>query len=192
MQIVEPIRTLDNIEKIKKVLKSKKDRNFLLFILGINCGLRVSDLLQLKISDIKNKTHIELVEQKTGKIRRFPLNPILTKLLNDYIKNKDENQWLFKSQKGVNQPITRIQAYRIIKKACERAGIQNDISSFHAGAETHIYCHNKNANGETFMPVLLGLADVYNMHSAAEKVDYKSLIKGYQVIKNTFEEFNKD
>ena len=75
-------------------------------------------------------------------------------------------------------------------KACERAGMKNDISSFHAGAETHIYCHNKNSKGETFMPSLLGLADVYNMHSAAEKVDYKSLIKGYEVIKNTFEEFN--
>ena len=92
-------------------------------------------------------------------------------------------------------PFERAKDDRIEKvhtKACERAGIQNDISSFHAGAETHIYCHNKNANGETFMPVLLGLADVYNMHSAAEKVDYKSLIKGYEVIKNTFEEFNKD
>ena len=75
-------------------------------------------------------------------------------------------------------------------KACERAGIKNDISSFHAGAETHIYCHNKNAKGEIFMPSLLGLADVYNMHSASEKVDYKTLIKGFEVIKNTFEEFN--
>lgn len=75
-------------------------------------------------------------------------------------------------------------------KACERVGIQNKIESFHAGAETHIYCHNKNAKGETFMPSLLGLADVYNMHSAEEKVDYKTLLKGYEVIKNTFEEFN--
>ena len=40
------------------------------------------------------------------------------------------------------------------------------------------------------MPSLLGLADVYNMHSAAEKVDYQTLLKGYEVIKNTFEEFN--
>ena len=75
--------------------------------------------------------------------------------------------------------------------ACEKAGIKNDISSFHAGAETHIYCHNKNSKGETFMPTLLGLADVYNMHSASEKVDYKTLLKGYEVIKNTFIEFNK-
>lgn len=80
---------------------------------------------------------------------------------------------------------------KVHTKACEMAGIKNDISSFHAGAETHIYCHNKNAKGETFMPVLLGLADVYNMHSAEEKVDYKTLLKGYEVIKNTFIEFNK-
>lgn len=75
-------------------------------------------------------------------------------------------------------------------KACEQVGIKNKIESFHAGAETHIYCHNKNAKGETFMPSLLGLADVYNMHSANEKVDYKTLLTGYQVIKNTFEAFN--
>lgn len=75
--------------------------------------------------------------------------------------------------------------------ACEKAGIKNEISSFHAAAETHIYCQNKNKNGNTFMPVLLGLADVYNMHSAQEKVDYKTLLKGYEVIKNTFLIFNQ-
>ena len=80
---------------------------------------------------------------------------------------------------------------RVHTKACEMAGIKNDISSFHAGAETHIYCQHKNSKGETFMPMLLGLADVYNMHSANEKVDYKSLLKGYEVIKNTFMVFNE-
>ena len=80
---------------------------------------------------------------------------------------------------------------RVHTEACRRAGIKNDISSFHAGAETHIYCQHKNSKGETFMPMLLGLADVYNMHSANEKVDYKSLLKGYEVIKNTFLVFNE-
>ncbi|MBR1374183.1 M20/M25/M40 family metallo-hydrolase [bacterium] len=80
---------------------------------------------------------------------------------------------------------------KVHTQACQMAGIENDISSFHAGAETHIYCHNKNSKGETFMPMLLGLADVYNMHSASEKVDYKTLLKGYEVIKNTFLIFNK-
>ena len=79
---------------------------------------------------------------------------------------------------------------RVHTKACDMAGIKNDISSFHAGAETHIYCQHKNSKGETFMPMLLGLADVYNMHSANEKVDYKSLLKGYEIIRNTFVVFN--
>ena len=80
---------------------------------------------------------------------------------------------------------------KVHTEACKRAGIENEISSFHAGAETHIYCQHKNSKGETFMPMLLGLADVYNMHSANEKVDYKSLLKGYEVIKNTFIVFNE-
>lgn len=75
-------------------------------------------------------------------------------------------------------------------KVCERLGIQNEVSSFHAGAETHIYAHQKNAKGQTFMPFLLGLADVYNMHSANEKVDYKTMLKGYDIIENLFLEFN--
>lgn len=75
-------------------------------------------------------------------------------------------------------------------KVCKKLGIENEVSSFHAGAETHIYAHQKNIKGETFMPFLLGLADVFNMHSANEKVDYKTILKGYDIIENLFLEFN--
>ena len=40
------------------------------------------------------------------------------------------------------------------------------------------------------MPFLLGLADVYNMHSADEKVDYKTMLQGFDIIDNLFVEFN--
>ena len=76
-------------------------------------------------------------------------------------------------------------------EACKEVGVENEISSFHAGAETHIYCHNKNASGETFMPSLLGLADIYNMHSAEEKVDYKTIIDGYHILQKTFMFYNR-
>ena len=62
-------------------------------------------------------------------MRRFPINKPLKQLLGDYIKNKDDEQWLFKSQKGINQPITRIQACRIIKEACRKAGLDNHIGT---------------------------------------------------------------
>lgn len=76
-------------------------------------------------------------------------------------------------------------------KVCQNLGIKNEVSSFHAAAETHIYANQKNSKGETFMPFLLGLADIFNMHSAKEKVDYKTLLKGYEIIDALFLEFNK-
>ena len=76
-------------------------------------------------------------------------------------------------------------------QASELAGIKNEVSSFHAGAETHIYANNVNGKGEKFIPFLVGSADVYNMHSAEEKVDYHTLMKGFEILKNFFEIYNK-
>ena len=76
-------------------------------------------------------------------------------------------------------------------KACKAIGIKNEISSFHAGAETHIYCQKMNSKNEKFMPTLLGLADIYNMHSVNEKVDYNTVVLGYRILKETFIVFNK-
>ena len=128
MQVVEPIRTRSKIERVKQVLKLKKERDFLLFVMGINCGLRISDLLKLKISDVKNKTHIEITEQKTGKNKRFPITPVIKSVLSNYIKNKKPEQWLSASQKGP-KAITRIQAYRIIKNASKIAGLDEHIGT---------------------------------------------------------------
>ena len=79
----------------------------------------------------------------------------------------------------------------VFEIAAKRLGIKYEINSFHAGAETHIYCQHKNAKGETFIPYLMGLANLYNMHSADEKIDYKSFLKGYELLREFFFEFNK-
>ena len=79
----------------------------------------------------------------------------------------------------------------IFEKVAKELGIEPEISSFHAGAETHIYANRTNAKGEKFSPYLLGLATVCNMHSAREYVDYKTMIKGQELLKAFFEAFNK-
>ena len=56
MKSVEPIRKLSDIEKIKKYL-STNPRDRLLFIFGINTGLRISDILKLKVKDVKTDSH---------------------------------------------------------------------------------------------------------------------------------------
>ena len=79
----------------------------------------------------------------------------------------------------------------IFKKVAKEVGVEPEVSTFHAGAETHIYANQFNKKGERFSPYLLGLATVCNMHSAREYVDYKTMIKGQEILKAFFEEFNK-
>ena len=63
MKFVEPIRDKKQIKKVKQVLKQSNQRNYLLFVLGINSVLRNSDILKLKEKDVKNKKYIEINEQ---------------------------------------------------------------------------------------------------------------------------------
>lgn len=71
----------------------------------------------------------------------------------------------------------------IARIAAKKADVNLKISSFHAGAETHIYANRKNKYGKNFKPVLMGIADVYNMHSSDEKIDVESYKKGYKFLK---------
>ncbi len=78
----------------------------------------------------------------------------------------------------------------VVKRAGKASGVDVEVSSFHAGAETHVYAHEKNAEGRIFKPYLIGIADIYNMHSSDEKLDIKSFEKGAEFIENVFLEFN--
>lgn len=79
----------------------------------------------------------------------------------------------------------------LFEAVARKVGLEPEISTFHAGAETHIYANKTNAKGEKFSPYLLGLATVCNMHSAREYVDYKSMIKGQELLQALFEAYNK-
>lgn len=78
----------------------------------------------------------------------------------------------------------------LFEAAAKKTGITPEISSFHAGAETHIYANKQNARKENFVPYLVGLADVCNMHSPEENVNYKSLLKGQELILEFFKAYN--
>lgn len=78
----------------------------------------------------------------------------------------------------------------LFETVAQKVGVKPEITSFHAGAETHIYANSKNSKGETFAPYLAGLADVHNMHCSEENVDYKSMLKGQELLKAFFEAYN--
>jgi len=52
MNTVEPIRDIKQIQALRAVLRNQSLRNELLFVLGINSGLRISDILALKTGDV--------------------------------------------------------------------------------------------------------------------------------------------
>lgn len=68
MEFVEPIMDKRKIELVKVILKKNDFRDYMLFLMGINSGLRISDILKLKVSDVRGKQYIEVKEQKTDNI----------------------------------------------------------------------------------------------------------------------------
>ena len=127
MNTVQPIRDKNLIRKIETILAEQGTRNLMLFVLGTNSGLRISDILKLTVADVKDKTHIEIHEQKTGKLKKFPINSKLKTLLDNYIMNKEDTDFLFKSKK--HGRLCREQAYRIINNACRKAGIKYAVGT---------------------------------------------------------------
>lgn len=106
MNFVDPIRDIKVINKMKKrMLKDNKIREYTLFVIGINSGLRISDILNLKWSDVcdkryKLKSTIVLKEKKTSKTKKFPLNESAKEALNRLIKETediDHDDFVFRS-----------------------------------------------------------------------------------------------
>lgn len=128
MGTVEPIRKISDIRKIEKELKTNSFRDLLLFDFGINSGLRISDILNLNVEDVKNHNFIQLTEKKTQKYKKIPLNTKLIEMLKVYCKDKNSNEPLF--QNCYNGRLSRISAYRIINKVCKNLNIEAKIGTY--------------------------------------------------------------
>ncbi len=134
MEYVNPIKDLDSINKIKEILKQRSQRDFLLFVFGINTGIRICDLLNLKVNDVWDGEKVEeflfIAENGKHKEQTIYLNNNVRDALISYLSasNLTNYDFLFKS-KNCDQPITRQQAYRIINKAARDVGIMDNIGT---------------------------------------------------------------
>lgn len=125
MNTVEPIRDINTVNDIADYLRSRSERDYIMFLFGIYSGLRISDILKLRVRDVKGKEKIVMREKKTGKERKFPLNKVLKKSLASYIGQKKDYEFLFRSRQGCNQPVSRQQAWKILSEAGERFGLDS-------------------------------------------------------------------
>lgn len=117
---VDPIRDTSHVKAIRKML-ADNPRDHLLFVMGVNNGLRVGDLLKLKVGQVrglKRAACVEIFEGKTGKRNVLVINGLVEKALKHYFAQMDvdDNAYLFASRKGQNRPITIQTVNRLIKQ----------------------------------------------------------------------------
>ena len=168
MSTTQPIRTTKDVKKLECYYKKDTlmdERNRLLIVMGLNTALRITDILNLQWKSVydyekkKLKTHIELVERKTGKSAMVVLNSVLRESLLHRFKGSypEPDDYLFASSRG-RKPIDRHQAYRIIRQAASQCGLSDHISC-HSLRKTFGY----HAWKQGIQPAVL--MDIYN-HSS--------------------------
>jgi len=121
---VEPLRDPEQIRAMKEYLLHQSYRDYFLFVFGINSGLRISDLLPLRVMDVRSTDVLRIREKKTGHIRKIKLSETLKQEIEKYTRLLADSDHLFFSRKGKG-PIGRETAWRIINgaaRACEVKG----------------------------------------------------------------------
>ncbi|MBA7591279.1 Tyrosine recombinase XerD [subsurface metagenome] len=138
MNEVQPIRDKKKIRAIKGNLKRRDPRGFLLFTMGINTGLRISDILKLKVEDVKErsgeiKEFLDLSEKKTRKPRHIYINDEVENALEYYFDKTrlyDLDRYLFTAlDSKKNVPIGRVGVWKIINKWCREVGIKGRVGT---------------------------------------------------------------
>jgi len=171
---VDPIRKQKDIKAISRLLKSHP-RNYLLFILGINNGIRTNDLVRLKyhqVEGLKAGAVIKIVESKTGKTNVLVINKSGHKALQLYIKevNPAPDDYLFKSRKG-NGHISSQSVGRMIRSWAEAINLKGQYGAHtlrktwgymqrvHFGAGYELICKRYNHSNPAVTMRYLGIED---------------------------------
>lgn len=184
MEYVQPIRKKADIEAMKNLLRSRNLRDYALFVLGINSGLRISDILKLKVSDVARihygrtsiAERIVMREDKTGKGKDFPLNIPARSALGEYIRteNPASEGPLFPSRKrgddGKARPISKVQAWKILSNAAAQVGILEKIGT-HSLRKTFAYHAYKKGVDISLLQKLL------NHASQTETLRYMGILR---------------
>ena len=133
MSTTQPIRTPEQLQLFKDYYRTVKPngRNYRLIVLGLNSALRISDLLYLTYGDLYDhernawRTHLTVREQKTGKENRIYINREIRRAVRESggLSQKAPDDWLFASQMQSARPLSRYQAYRVVKEAAAYAGL---------------------------------------------------------------------
>ncbi|WP_445490661.1 tyrosine-type recombinase/integrase [Niallia sp. 03133] len=132
MEVVEAIKDLKQINSMKRYLRKNSERDYLLFVLGINTGLTITELLDIRVKDLFSDETIKdfYIVQKEECTKDIYLNQKVKKAILSYVQSTSilPDSYLFQSKKA-DQHLSRQQAYRIIHQAAEAIGLNAKIGT---------------------------------------------------------------
>jgi integrase len=147
-------------------LKRDNIRNYALIVLGVYTSLRPVDLLRMTWSDVYDeehkafRSHITLIEKKTGKLRTIALNAKATNALRMLFAFRYGSFIFSNNRKGRDSAISRVHAWRIVQEATESIGVADRIALYSLRKTAGYHAWKSGAS-----PVVL--MDIYN-HSSYE------------------------
>lgn len=197
----EDIRNVVNIfnERIKNATNDSQRqiayRNKMLFLIGINLSLRISDLITLRWNfflkdDMTFRNFYKIQPKKTKKTGKFVtlyFNEVVRKAILEYIEQypiEDMNDFLFKSRKG-NGAISERGVWRIIVDVADEAGIEYNVGT-HSLRKTfgyHIW-----HDAEDKERALVMLMTIFNHSSIATTKKYIGIMN--EEIESVFNDLN--
>lgn len=181
MATVQPIRDISTLQRFKDELMVSSYRNYIMALIGLNTGLRIGDIVNLQVKDVRN-THIQLKEQKTKKGKRFTIEHIKPEI-DIYIQGMEDTDYLFESRqvnsKGEKVGITTTQAYRALKQVANKLNIKE--FGTHTLRKTFGYHYYKRTKD------IAKLMDIFNHSSQAITKEYIGI--NQEEIDNSMEGF---
>lgn len=139
MLSVEPIRDKDVYNKIKAELYNWNEKYYIMFLFGCLLGLRINEILSLRIGDVKSKKEHTFIQSKTGKEVTIAFNPELRKALKEYCVGKDPQCALIPCRDNEYKPLSSIRAWEVIHSLGNKHGLHLGTHSMRKTCAYHYY-----------------------------------------------------
>lgn len=194
MNFVEPIRDRKKIAQIKNQLRGQRRyRDLLLFVVGVNTALRISDLLELRVAHFLDehqriRHRFWIKEKKRGKRQEIVINNSIREVLEEYLAAypaiiTDGSHFFFFNSKAndFNKPIRRGQAWKVITTICQQVGLRGNFGThslrktwgYHArmqGVDLALIMHKLNHSSLAYTKRYLGITDD-EMHAVIQRLN---------------------
>lgn len=185
---VEPFKNIKDIQKIKQYLRGKENRrDYTIFVVGINVGLRAGDLLSLKWADViennEIKNNISINEEKTNKRKDVELNKSAKEALQEFKDSLGDiylDDFIFKSRKGETHLQVR-SLHRIINDMVKELNIKGNYGTHSMRKSFGFHRYMNNISLET-------LQKVFNHSTQSQTLKYIGITK--EVIQDAYNSVN--